>query len=317
VCVERRPPIIEYPALICEKPLNPLHNDARWFLLLVAVLSAVRVWLYLRELRQTREDQLLDEFKRAERYYALRRELVLFILIVAAIILLSYAYYYEFLLCAIGYQFLWAYLLVLLLVPFIIYHVLRVLTYSDQRKIALLKAGGMTHEQRLAALLAFENTQLVQIEQELAKALELLAKDKAFLKDLETFPDLRGIYDDIVQLHALYHKSKTPTGIEKDLCDRVYAIETNDRFKELAGKEPDITAVYDKLALLYHHYEDKQKLYDELAQAHEQNKQLGENAPDAGTVAAQEAADDENAKFDKPEGDNGVKKEEKSKGDKL
>lgn len=263
-CVERKPPVLEYPALVCEKPLNPLRNDAKWFLLIVAVLAGLRVWLYGKEMRKIRKDQLLDEFKRSVRYFDRRREMLLFLLVVLAICLLSYVYYYEFLLCEVGHRYLWLYLLLLFLVPLIVFAVLRYVTYSDGRKLRAMKTHKRTHEEFLKDLVTFENEQIVEIEKDLAARMGELAADDRFVRELDRFPELKSIYEDVLRLHEEYHANKTPTGIEKQLCDQVYEIETNDAFRELASKEPEIDVIYRKLALLYRHYEEKQKLYDEM-----------------------------------------------------
>jgi hypothetical protein len=191
--------------------------------------------------------------------------MILFIMVTVAISLLSYIYYYEFIICEVGYRFLWAYLFILLLLPFIIYSILRVLTYSDGRKLALLQQRGRTHDEMLADLLSFENEQIVQIEQDLAKRIENIAIDRDLIDSFNAFPDIKKIYEDIVTLYYEYHKNKTPTGIEKDLCDRVYAIETDEVFKRLSEQHPPVAVIYQRLRLLYRHYEEKQKLYDELA----------------------------------------------------
>jgi len=295
-CEERKPGLIEYPSIICEKEYNPLKNDARWFLLIVLSLAVIRAYLYRKELRLIRKDQLLDEFKRAEKYYRKRREMVLFILIVIVLTFLSYEYYYLFLLCNAGKQHLWAFLLLLLIVPWLIYSILRVLTYSDNRKLALLKEKLKTHEEQLEDLLVFENEQLVQIEQDIASRIEGVATNLQLVEDLNRLPEIKSIYNDIITLYYEYHKNKTPTGIERDLCEKTYAVETNEEFKKLAAEYPEIGVIYQKLRLLYTHYENKQKLYDELAKLSEARAQKEA----AGPTPMQEE-DKENDRFDKPE----------------
>ncbi|MDD9953689.1 MAG: hypothetical protein OXR66_05105, partial [Candidatus Woesearchaeota archaeon] len=272
-CTEAGVAILEYPKILCEKPLNPLRNDAKWFLLLVLILLLARVYLYKKELKWIKEDQLLDEFKRARYYADRRREMWLFILVTIVVTLLSYLYYYEFLLCAIGYKYLWAFLLVLVLVPIVVYYLLRAITYSDTRKLARLQAEEKTHETVLHELMIFENNQIMEIEQDIAHMIEGVGTNVALVTELQKFPELKAIYQDIVRLHDEYHTSKTPTGIEKDLCDQVYAIETNEHFERLADEYPEITVIYQKLALLYHHYEAKQQLYDELASLKKQTRE--------------------------------------------
>ena len=264
-CVEGKPALIEYPSLICTKSINPFENDAKWFLLIVAVLAGLRLWLYSKELQQLRGDQLLDEFKRARLYFERRREMILFILVILAVVLLSYGYYYLFLLCSSGYEYLWLFLLVLVLFPLVIYSVIRWLTYSDERRLEAQQREERTHEETLQDLLAFENEQLVEIERDLAKSIEEVAADHQLLAELNMLPELKQIYADIVELYHKYHENKTPTGIEKELCDQVYSVETDEHFVRLAREYPEINMIYKRLALLYRHYEEKQKLYDELA----------------------------------------------------
>ncbi len=280
-CYITTPPILEFPRIICEKSPNPLKNDAKWFLLIVAILTAIRLWLYSKELKQIKEDKLLDDFKRAKLYHDRRREMILFILVVLSVCLLSYGYYYEFLLCNVGYQYLWLFLFVLILIPLVIYAILKALTYSDEKKLDAMQSEQRQHEQVLQDLLVFENEQLLDIEKDVAMLIEDVATNLDTVNELRKFPELREIYENIVRLYDEYHKNKTPTGIEKALCDEVYAVETNEEFKTLAKKHPMISLIYQKLSLLYHHYEEKQRVYDQLDALKEQNKKKVEKTLDS------------------------------------
>jgi len=121
-------------------------------------------------------------------------------------------------------------------------------------------------------MLSIENKQLVEIEGEVKAIIERVSKNQALHNELTQFAELRVIYKDIIKLYYAYQENKTPYGIEKELCDQVYAIETNEHFQELAGKYPDFWLLFERLKLLYHHYESKQAVYDQIREEKEHQK---------------------------------------------
>ena len=138
--------------------------------------------------------------------------------------------------------------------------------------------------------------------------IEGVVTNKEFVDTLIKFPDLKQIYEDMIALYYEYHNNKTPTGIEKDLCDRTYALETNESFKKLSAEYPDIMLIYQKLRLLYKHYEAKQKIYDELEKLREERKQKGDSQ--ASAPVEEKTADD---KFDKNPADAAATKKDEKK----
>ena len=292
-------PRLEFPKIICEKSIDPRTNDGAWFFLLLFVFVIARIGFYVRRMRQlkprekepTIEEQIKNElnpgseklkveekartdeaeYRRARNRYAERNKMALFILIAIAIALLSYLFYYEFLLCRALYKEVWWLGLLLLLVPFLIYETTKWLTYDERRKLRKYGALQSEHEEAMQRMLAFENRQIVEVEQKVAQLIEKVAHDERLREEMP--PDLKQVYKDIITLFDEYKKNKSPTGIERSLCEKVYALETSEFFRALAAASPDFWLLYEQLKLLYQHYESKQQLYVQIEQERSRIKQ--------------------------------------------
>jgi hypothetical protein len=236
-------------------------------------LLAVRVYFYLSKIEKIHKEKSMDEYQRAKGYFAERRKLVLFVLIVIAVALLAYLYYYEFLLCKLDYGYLWWFILLLILIPVLIYELMHFIEYKDREK---LRKMGALHEEHAAAMermLLLENQQIIELERRIAGMIAKISKDAKLHALFDKFPELRVIYKDIIKLYYEYQQNKNPYGIERELCKKVYDLETNEQFKQFAAQYPDIWMLFEQLKLLYQHYESKQQLYDEIDQERERIKQ--------------------------------------------
>jgi hypothetical protein len=280
-------PILEFPRFLCEKSFNPLTNAGIWFLILLLLLITTRVYFYIKTLDTIHKNKELDEYKRAREYFAERRKLVLFVLIAVAIAFLAYLYYYEFLLCSLEFGYLWWFALLLILVPIIIYELIHFIEFKDKEKLIALGMLSREHSDAMLRMLDVENQQLIEIEAEVKELIEKIARDETLRAELALLPELRVIYKDIVRLFYEYRTNKSPYGIEKDLCQQVYAVETNEHFKELAERFPIFYKLYERLKHLFPHYESKQEVYDQIEQ---ERARIQQHVQDT-TMAAPPGAD--------------------------
>ncbi|MBR9703330.1 hypothetical protein GOV10_04795, partial [Candidatus Woesearchaeota archaeon] len=129
------------------------------------------------------------------------------------------------------------------------------------------------HADAMGRMLDVENQQIIELENEVKSLIEQIARDEKLRAELLTLPELRVIYKDIVRLFFEYRSNKSPYGIEKELCKQVYAVETNEHFKELAERFPVFFRLYERLKILYRHYESKQEVYDQIEQERARIKQ--------------------------------------------
>jgi len=67
-----------------------------------------------------------------------------------------------------------------------------------------------------------------------------------------------------VKLYDEYKEKKNPFNIEKNICDEINALDSDELFKSVIVKHSELKHIFERLKKLYAQYGEKQKMYDKL-----------------------------------------------------
>ncbi len=275
-CPEEEQPQPSMPPLfVCEKNVNPVDNKSIGFFIIVLLAlfgKGYHTWNNLNEIEEDikkglEDDEELPEDKELEmlkKKFSEKRKFWLFTLVLGVISIILYLYYYFFFLCESGFQNLWWLIILIVGSPFLIYYGLKSWEYSEEERIKKLRKLSDTHYRQIMKLIELENTQLEEMERELAEKMKDMLHHKGFRDKLDEFPQFKKIYKDMVELYIEYADNQTPYELERDLCQQIYELENDPHFRELAGEYEELKTIYKRLKYLYEQYEEKQNLYDQL-----------------------------------------------------
>jgi len=245
-------------------------------MILILIIGAVYSKLKIKEVKNNKE---LTAIKRAKKILSVRRRLYLFIFITLLITVILYLYYYFFILCEIGYPFLWLLLALLFISPLIIHEIIRYLEYTENKRLSKLENLLNIHYKQIENLLHIENENLIELEEEIADNLYVLLEKPAYKErnGLDEEKLLREIYRELVLLYSKYKEKENPITDEKNLCDNIYKIIEDEKYKQLIEKNSDLRALINKFKILYKQYEEKQNLYDEITKIESSKEELKED----------------------------------------
>ena len=282
--VDRPPPRPreEFPTIIttCEQrmPFTSIHSIS--FILLTIILVTSKLSIRYFALRKLKKDKKLEDIKKLEKEYTIKRKSFIFNTTVLVLALIIYVYHYFFFYCIdIYYGHLWLLALFVFLSPIAIYMILELFKYSEKAMRRKIKLLNDTHYAHVLGLVKVVNSQLVDSETEISNMLYKLDRSKEFNDLLSKTDSLKKVYADIEKLYKLYKEEKPATSVEKDLLENISKFEVDEEFKEQAKKYPEIDKLRNRLASLYKAYEHKQELYDELIKI-EEEYELGEEKSD-------------------------------------
>ncbi|MBN2052960.1 hypothetical protein JW756_05630 [Candidatus Woesearchaeota archaeon] len=275
---EKRCPTIQLPGLVfvCKKDFNPLSNQSIIFFIIIILLIAIDMVYSSYRIKETRKNKSLSDIKRAKKVLSIKRRRYLFIFITLLLAILLYLYYYFFIMCEVEYKFLWLLLVLLFLSPLIIHLIIRRLEYTEHKRLSKLEAMLNNHYKQINSLIRIENEHISELEEELADELYLLLekpeyKEKESSDEIKLFKEL---YKELVSLYSKYKEKDSPFEDEKILCNEIYELVENEKYKEIISSDMNFSNMVTKLKILYKQYEEKQKLYDEINKIEESKEEL-------------------------------------------
>ena len=178
--------------------------------------------------------------------------------------------------CEVEYRFLWLILILLFASPIIIHQVIKYLEYTEKKRLSKLEALLDTHYKQIENLIRIENENLTELEKELTDDLYRLLEKPEYKKkeDFEEIKVLKDVYKELVFLYSKYKERENPIEKERILCDDIYKILEEKKYKDLIQNDPGLIRIITKLRLLYKQYEEKQKLYDEISKIESSKDEL-------------------------------------------
>jgi len=262
----------------CKKDINPLSNQSILFFIILVIIVLIDIIYSKGKIKELRKNKELSDIKRAKKILSARRRMYLLIVIILVIAIVLYLYYYFFIMCEIGYRFLWLLLLILFVAPILIHEVIRYLEYTEDKRLKKLEILLNTHYKQIENLLKIENENLSELEEELSVDLyKLLEKPEYKRKEnLIEAPLLKEIYKRLVILYSKYKEKENPVMNEKILCDGIYSLVENEKYKPIIALDLNLQNIVFKLKILYKQYEEKQKFYDELSKIENSKEELKE-----------------------------------------
>jgi hypothetical protein len=160
--------------------------------------------------------------------------------------------------------------------PLIIHEIIRYLEYTENKRLRKLEALLNMHYKQIENLIRMENENLTELEEEIADTLYgLLEKPEYESKgNYEEVIILKEIYKELILLFSKYKEKENPVANEKILCDDIYKIVENEKYKPFFQQDSNFVRIITKLKLLYKQYEEKQKLYDEMGKLESSKDEL-------------------------------------------
>lgn len=266
----KQPIKIEAPKIVCKKETNPLKNNAIWFFLIVLITMAWRIYSMEKDIDEINKKKKLDEFKKAQIKYSIKRKTYIFIGVIIFLTIALYLFYIFFFLCEVNFTAFWILIGIILTLPIVISEVIEFLEYNEHERIVRLQILADTHYKEISKLIDIENSNIKDIEEEIEEKFNFLSKKENFRKLLLQHPALEKIHKEMIKLHKEYEENKVKTKDEKRLVNDIYYLSEKEEFKKLSETEPDFKLIYEKLVFLYQHYQEKQELYEELGKAEEE-----------------------------------------------
>ena len=284
-CEKKCPGIqVPKPLFVCKKDFNPLTNQSILFFILIILIILGDIIYSKNKIDDIKKKKKLSDIKRAREIFSIKRRMYLFIFITVLISVILYLYYYFFIMCEVEYRFLWLLLILLFISPLVIHQIIRYFEYTEQKRLKKLEALLETHYKQIENLIRIENENLAELEQEIADELyRLLEKPEYREKEISGADEikvLREIYKELVLLYSKYRERENPLADEKVLCDDIYRVLEEEKYKSLIQRMPELRSVSSKLKLLYKQYEEKQKLYEELNKVESSKQELEEAVND-------------------------------------
>jgi hypothetical protein len=267
---------IPIPGFVCKKEFNPLSNQSILFFAIILIIVLIDIFYSKGKIKEIGGNKELSDVRRAKSILSVRRRMYLFIFIILLIALLLYLYYYFFIMCEVGYRFLWLLLILLFVSPVIIHEVIRYLEYTESKRLKKLEALLNTHYKQIENIIRIENENLTEMEEELADDLYRLL-EKPEYKDKNNSEEvsvLNEIYKELVLLYSKYREKENPVTNEAILCDDIYTLVENEKYKPVVQQDSNFKRIITKLKLLYKQYEEKQRLYDEISKLESSKDEL-------------------------------------------
>jgi len=272
------------PVFVCKKDFNPLSNQSILFFIIIVLIISIDLSYSHHKIKETRKNKSLSDIKRARKVMSLKKRRYLFVFITLLIAVLLYLYYYFFIMCEVGYRFLWLLLVLLFISPLIIHGIIKHLEYSEKKHFKKLGALLDMHYKQIENLMRIENEHLTELEEELADELYLLLEkpeynDRAPSDEVKL---LKELYKELVLLYSKYKERASPFEDEKILCNEIYDLVENDKYKPIISSDQNFSNIVTKLKILYKQYEAKQNLYDEMNRIDESKAELKEEVNSQG-----------------------------------
>lgn len=246
------------------------------FFAIILIIVLIDIFYSKGKIKEIGGNKELSDVRRAKSILSVRRRMYLFIFIILLIALLLYLYYYFFIMCEVGYRFLWLLLILLFVSPVIIHEVIRYLEYTESKRLKKLEALLNTHYKQIENIIRIENENLTEMEEELADDLYRLL-EKPEYKDKNNSEEvsvLNEIYKELVLLYSKYREKENPVTNEAILCDDIYTLVENEKYKPVVQQDSNFKRIITKLKLLYKQYEEKQRLYDEISKLESSKDEL-------------------------------------------
>jgi hypothetical protein len=267
---------IPIPGFVCKKQFNPLSNQNILLFVVILIIVLIDIFYSKGKIKEIGRNKGLSDVRRAKSILSVRRRMYLFIFIILLIALLLYLYYYFFIMCEVGYRFLWLLLILLFLSPVIIHEVIRYLEYTEGKRLKKLEILLNMHYKQIENMIRIENENLTEMEEEIANDLYRLL-EKPEYKDKNNSEEasiLKEIYKELVLLYSKYREKENPVTNEAILCDDIYTLIENDKYKPVVQQDSNFKRLIIRLKLLYQQYEEKQRLYDEISKLESSKDEL-------------------------------------------
>lgn len=264
---EVKQPRAEIPGVIstCEERMNVFSIPSLLFLALYLIILAVSLGKLHREIRKIRKDEKLDDIKKLEKEYKLKKETYIFVIIITIMAIIVYLYHYFFFMCIDKYvQHLWLLGLFIIISPVIINIIIELMKFTETEKLAKLKMLKDTHYQHFLKLLEVTNKQLAASEKSIMNHLEALDNSEEFHAILTNFVELKPIYKDMNKLHMIYLENQGDEKLEKELLKSIKELENDEKFREVKELHPELGSLLTELDELYKAYGAKEELYEVL-----------------------------------------------------
>jgi hypothetical protein len=267
---------IPLPSFACKKTFNPFSSQSILLFVIILIIILTDIVYSKKRIKEIGGNKEMSDIKRAKGILSIRKRMYLFTFIILLIAVILYLYYYFFIMCEIGYRFLWLLLILLFVSPLIIHEIIRYLEYTENKRLKKLEALLNMHYKQIENLIRIENENLTELEEEIADTLYGLLENPEYRGkgNYEEVIILKEIYKELVLLFSKYKEKENPIANEKILCDDIYKIVENEKYKSLFQQDSNFVKIITKLKLLYKQYEEKQKLYDEMGKLESSKDEL-------------------------------------------
>ncbi|GIU69984.1 MAG: hypothetical protein KatS3mg002_1220 [Candidatus Woesearchaeota archaeon] len=258
-------PKLEMPKETCERKFDFKNIGFLIFILILLLSILIRFFIQKVIVEKLRKNEDINALSRSRRIIGEYRKTKMFIISIVFLSIGFLFYSYFFLLCPnIFFKYSWLLLLFIIIAPLAIYALSKSLAYNEKIHLEKQKHLDDMHYQNLMKLIEMENRILSEEENIIANKLYELSKNDEAKEIMFKYPDIKKIYNLLMELYDEYSKNNNPFDMEKDFCDRISKLRSNEEFIKRISAYPEMKEIFERLEKLYHQYDEKQKLYDEL-----------------------------------------------------
>lgn len=266
-------PKFEIPKSVCERKFD-FTNPGFWAFLIILIISVVvRYYVEQYMIEKAKKNETLNALSRSRKIIGERRITKIFIISVLFLAIGFLTYSYFFLLCPnIFFEYSWMLLLFILIAPLAVYAISKNLAYNERIHFEKEKRLDDLHYQSLMKMIELENRILSEEENILANKLYELSKNDEMKDIMFKYPEIKKIYNLMMELYDNYSENKNPFDLEKDFCDKINKLKSDEEFIKRISTYPEFKDIFGRLQKLYQQYDEKQKLYDEIERVESEDK---------------------------------------------
>lgn len=261
------------PKSVCERKFD-FTNPGFWIFIIIIIISGfLRYYLEKYMIERAKKNENLNALSRSRKIIGERRITKIFIISVIFLAVGALTYSYFFLLCPnIFFEYSWLLLLFIFITPLAVYAISRDLAYNERVHFEKEKRLDDLHYQSLMKMIDLENNVLAEEESILSNKLYELSKNDEIKDIMFKYPEVKHIYQMMMELYNNYREKKNPFDLEKDFCDTINKLKQDSEFNKRISSYPELNSIFERLQKLYQQYEEKQRLYDQIDKIESEDK---------------------------------------------
>lgn len=258
-------PKIELPKTVCERKFD-ISNIGFWIYFLIVLLSIILRYIIQKiMIERIRKNENLTPLEKSRKIISEYQKTKIYSISVIFLSIGFLFYNYYFLLCPNIYlKYSWILLLFMIIAPLLIYVLYKASEYNEQKHYKKSRLLDDMHYQNIMKIIEIENRMLAEEETIVSNKLYELSKNDYVKEIMFKYPDIKAIYNLMLELYDNYSKGKNPYNLEQDFCEKINKLKSDKEFINRISSYPELKNIFERLQGLFMQYEEKKKLYEEL-----------------------------------------------------